>query len=263
MYPDIETQVSNSYLEQILTGVVQPPCLIGGWAVYYTLNDNFKKATLREYPYSRDIDLGFHFDPKWTRKEFEESSYAKTVAILEDKMKFESQNYRFVKRHHMDDGRPLTEEQARHIEQHQIFSMYIDMLVDTKDPKRHKIAGFTVLEEPMLKGVFSRNEYVERELFGVKVRIPNSQLLTKIKLMSLPSRPQEDKKLKDLMDICGLLMYSGEAPLDLKRTKSDLTMAKKFTRVFEKTSKDDWKRIAAMLGSTDTIVKRTARQYVV
>src|ERR1700733_1436325 len=113
MYPDIETRVSNSYLERILTGVAQPPCLIGGWAVYFTLNDNFNKSTgINEYPGSRDIDLGFHFDPKWTRKEYENSSFAKTVAILEDKMMFESRNYRFVKRHHVDDGRPLTEEDA-------------------------------------------------------------------------------------------------------------------------------------------------------
>jgi hypothetical protein len=262
MYPNIETQISQSYLSQILTGVIQPPCLIGGWAVYFTVNDRFHQSTQRDYPGSRDIDLGFHLDPNWTSKQYKDSSFAKTVTKLE-KLGFERESYRFSKRHHMDDGRELSEEEAKQIDQYLIFNMFVDLLVDSKDSRRHKLAGFTVLEEPMLEGVFSLKEYTEKELFGVRVLMPNPQLLTKIKCKSFPGRPEEDKKIKDLMDICGLLLYSGESPQDLKETKSDKEIGRNFKEALKDVSETDWNRLSNSLAFPVSVLKRIALQIVV
>ncbi len=196
MYPNIETSVSQGYLSQILNGVSQPPCLIGGWAVYYTVNDNFRKNKMHDYQGSRDIDLGFHFDPNWTRKQFQSSSYNATIIKLR-KMGFEEVSYRYFKQHSMEDGHQLTLEEAKTTDQFMIFNMYVDLLVDAKNPKRAmKIAGSTVLEEPLLSAVFSGKESTQRKLFGIRVTMPGPHLLTKIKLKSFPGRPEEDKKSK-------------------------------------------------------------------
>ena len=55
-----ETDFSRNYLREILNGISQPPCLMGGLSVYYVVNDRFREVTGRDYLGSRDIDLGFH-----------------------------------------------------------------------------------------------------------------------------------------------------------------------------------------------------------
>jgi hypothetical protein len=117
LYEDSETEFSRRYLKEILGALPQPFCLLGGWAVYLTLNDSFKKATGREYPGSRDIDLGFHLDPQWKRKEFKASSFGMAVAKIQS-MGFESESFRFVKRYHRSEKRELTpagEEEATQV----------------------------------------------------------------------------------------------------------------------------------------------------
>ncbi|MFI5419417.1 MAG: hypothetical protein ACHQ1H_00470 [Nitrososphaerales archaeon] len=258
MYSSIETRVSEAYLSQILTGVSQPPCLIGGWAVYYTVNDNFRKAKLHDYLGSRDIDLGFHFDPFWTKKQFQSSSYNATITKLL-KMGFEEISYRYFKQHSMEDGHQLSPEEAKTTDQFMIFNMYVDLLVDTKNPNRNKVAGFTVLEEPLLSAVFSGKESTQKKLFGIMVTMPSPSLLTKIKLKSFPGR-EEDKKLKDLMDICALLQYSGQDPPNFTSSKSDQTIRENYLKTLDDISNKDWGTVARSLDSDTSLIKRIARR---
>jgi len=162
MYPKSETDFSWSYLTQIIRRVPQPCCLIGGWSVYLTVNQAFEKKTGRSYVGSRDIDLGFHFDPDWSQKEVKSSPFSMAVKEIEA-MGFEPQGSRFVKQYHHSQKRELTQEEKRHLPSYEIFNLYIDILVDSDDPKRFKKAGFNVMEEPLLNGVFrwereNRNE---------------------------------------------------------------------------------------------------------
>src|SRR5712664_3601699 len=157
MYPKTETDISWSYLRQILGIVPQPCCLIGGWAIYLTVNPAFEKKTGRIYIGSRDIDLGFHFDPNWNQKEVESSAFSKAITKIQA-MGFEPQGSRFVKQYHHTQKRELTQEEKRTLPSYEIFNLYIDVLVDSDDPKRFKKAGFNVMEEPLLNRVFAGKE---------------------------------------------------------------------------------------------------------
>ena len=61
-YTEDETVISKSNLSAVVSNVKGPVCLLGGWAVYATVNQNFSAERGRNYVGSRDIDLGFHVD---------------------------------------------------------------------------------------------------------------------------------------------------------------------------------------------------------
>jgi hypothetical protein len=57
-------------------------CLLGGWAVYYLVNQSFQKATGRSYIGSRDIDLGFHINMDWNQEQLQKLEFATTSKWL-------------------------------------------------------------------------------------------------------------------------------------------------------------------------------------
>ena len=88
MYETYETRISYEYLKTVVDRLVEPVCLIGGWAVYQHVNENFKQATGRDYIGSRDIDIGFHFETDWNEKTLRESAFARSLRIIEDNQVF-------------------------------------------------------------------------------------------------------------------------------------------------------------------------------
>lgn len=257
MYRDAETEFSRNYLREILGSLPKPFCLMGGWSVYLILNEKFQAATGREYPGSKDIDLGFHLDPAWTPKEFKASSMGRAIAKIES-MGFEPRSFRFVKQYHLSEKRELTGEEKRRLPQYEIFNLYVDMLVDSEDPRRLQVAGFDVLDEPLLARVFSGTDSVTTELEGVSVVMPAPRLLMEMKAKSFPGRTADDKRTKDLIDMCGLLLYSGFKP----SFGSGRNTTKNYERAIEKTKEDEWDRVAESLDITSAVAKRTARLYV-
>jgi hypothetical protein len=75
-----------------------------------------------------------------------------------------------------------------------------------------------------------------------------------IKAGSLPRRTPDDKRTKDLIDICGLLLYSGVNPPVLSKT-----FLRKYMQTITSTKSDEWNRVATALDVTTAIAKRTAR----
>jgi hypothetical protein len=258
MYRDNETGFSRDYLKEILSSLPQPFCLMGGWSVYLTLNEKFERTTGREYPGSRDIDLGFHLDPNWTPNEFENSSMGKAIEKIES-MGFEPESFRFVKQYHLSEKRELTVEERRRLPQYEIFNLYIDFLVDSQDPNRFKVAGFNVLEEPLLERVFSGADRVTTKLEGVDVVMPSPKLLVEMKIKSFPGRTQDDKRTKDLIDLCGLLLFSGVQPLNILKNPEGLGILDRYERALEKTKEEEWERAALSLDLTASAVRRAAR----
>jgi hypothetical protein len=254
MYRDAETDFSRNYLKEILGSIQQPFCLMGGWSVYLTLNEKFQRATGREYPGSKDIDLGFHLDPEWTPKEFKASPMGKAIPKIES-MGFVPESFRFVKQYHLTEKRELTAEEKKHLPQYEIFNLYIDLLVDSKDPKRFKVAGFNALEEPLLEGVFSGSDSVTTNIEGVNIVMPAPRLLMEMKVKSFPGRTADDKRTKDLIDLCGLLLYSGFKPPSL----GGPNLLENYENAVEKTKDDEWNRVAASLDITTAVAKRMAR----
>jgi hypothetical protein len=62
--------------------MTQPVCLMGGWAVYLTMNAKFNEINGRNYIGSRDIDLGFHIDPRWSAEQLQKSALSQSANIL-------------------------------------------------------------------------------------------------------------------------------------------------------------------------------------
>ena len=258
MSPDSAVEFSRRYLREIISAVPQPCCLIGGWSVYLTLNEKFENATGREYIGSRDIDLGFHFDPKWNQKEFENSPFSKAIAKI-SAMGFEPESYRFVKRFHLAEKRELTPEEARRLPLYDIFNLYIDVLVDSTSPTRFKRAGFTVLEEPLLSKVFAGKDQVATKLDGIKVTMPSPQLLMEMKVRSFPLRTADDKKTKDLLDLCALLLYSGLKPSMVNNNPEGGKVTARYAKAIDNTTKEEWKYVSESLGISESEARRIAR----
>jgi hypothetical protein len=62
MYEPKEIELSKYYLKEVIESIDEPIVVLGGWAVYFLVNDKYKETTGREYIGSRDIDLGFNME---------------------------------------------------------------------------------------------------------------------------------------------------------------------------------------------------------
>jgi len=74
MYPSREVELSQQHLKELFRGEPEP-CLLGGWAVYLSVNERFRASMGRDYIGSRDIDLGFHINPEWSVTELQNSAF--------------------------------------------------------------------------------------------------------------------------------------------------------------------------------------------
>ena len=83
LYSATETDTSYKYLQQIVKILDEPICILGGWAVYLTVNTNFKKAEGRNYLGSKDIDLGFHIDKSLEKSKLKNTAMAKSLEKIE------------------------------------------------------------------------------------------------------------------------------------------------------------------------------------
>ena len=83
LYDERITNFSLKNLKTIADLIDFPICLCGGWAVYFTINDIYKKKKNREYIGSQDIDIGFSLKPMLTKNELESTNLFKIIEILE------------------------------------------------------------------------------------------------------------------------------------------------------------------------------------
>ncbi len=44
LYENYEAEISKDNLSTVLSQVAKPVCLLGGWAVYLTVNENYKRV---------------------------------------------------------------------------------------------------------------------------------------------------------------------------------------------------------------------------
>ncbi|MEK6955311.1 MAG: hypothetical protein AABW52_01495, partial [Nanoarchaeota archaeon] len=178
-------------------------------AVFFQVNDKFQKAQGRPYLGSRDVDLGFHIKKDSTIEELKNSSLAKSIKILENKLKFKPLSFRLVKEIHTEKDEEIKEGEIVPI--HFIFPMYIDTLVDNIPKNFKEVFKFSPADEPLLNYAFENEEYREElKEFNKKLWLPKPELLLATKLNALKYRDKEHKKIKDICDIFALIWYSKE-----------------------------------------------------
>lgn len=207
-YLDYECEISKSRLREIFTSVKGPVCLLGGWAVFLTANERFSKEHGYEYSGSRDIDLGFHVDPRWSRQELGRSAIAQSSRILEGSG-FTGLGSRFMMHYDVDTKRPLPLEKSVKVPMHQIFPLYVDLMGDSTHADAREVIGFPLLAEPRLAYVFGGGESASVEDMGCRFVLPSPWILAATKISSVTGRTAGHKRYKDVSDLYAVLMYSG------------------------------------------------------
>lgn len=212
-YADRLIRISEQELEKVLKVIEPPAALIGGWAVHFHVNDKFKEEQARDYIGSRDIDLGFKVDPTWKPSEIKEKAVGRSLRKIEE-LSCTKSRFGYEVNFHRETMNRLTEDDAKKLPMHQIFTVSVDILPDNQNLRNFEEAfGFQPPAEPLLKHVFEKErakilkEYVVWELSD-SVFIPNPEVLAVMKICSLPDREKGHKRAKDLADLYSILWYT-------------------------------------------------------
>jgi len=255
VYAEFETRTSYKYLQRVISALQEPICILGGWAVFLHVNKNFQKAQGRPYLGSRDIDLGFHFDKDATFEQMKNSSLAKSMELLQKKLKFKPISFRLLKEVHTETEEEIAEAQI--IPAHFVFPMYIDLLVDNIPPKFKETFHFQPADEPLLRFVFENSEYRRGlEQFKKKLWLPKPELLLATKINALKHRDKEHKKTKDICDIFALLWYSKEKPQDLKKKITQFVSFKKINSSLSTITKTDYEKASQQINHSAEEIRR-------
>lgn len=257
MYEPHEIEISYKYLKTVVGRLEEPICLIGGWAVYHMVNKKFKKATGRDYIGSRDIDLGFHFEKDWNEKELRESSFAKSIRIIEKELGFVPVGFRYLKEFHIETEKELSEYEVKATPLHFVFPLYIDPVVDIIHLKFYEVFKFNPVDEPLLEMVFrdKANRMTEKS-FGKNLWLPKPHILLATKLNSVIGRDKEHKRLKDIADIFALFWFTNVEISEIKSSLLEFYERENIKRIISAISRQDIKDVASITGFSEGEVER-------
>lgn len=239
----------------VFSQMKEPVCLLGGWAVYLTVNTKFNESNGRNYLGSRDIDLGFHIDPNWSSTDLEKSAFAQSVKILKSRG-FNGLGSRFVKYYDINTKKELSEAESRKKPSYEMFQLYVDPMVDNIHKAAQKIVGFPLLDEPLLSHVFAGQKFTSLSDFGGKFRLPTPEILISTKLKSVPSRNKDDKRIKDISDIYAILWYSDIELLELKEKVQKILDVPSISAVVSKFTQDEYDAVSNAIGIGSDEVSR-------
>jgi len=208
LYDQIETDSSREALEELASLLPQPVVLLGGWAVFLTVNDSYKESVGRDYLGSKDVDLGFHIESGWSLEELRVSSYAIALKAIEKCGYIPAGTSRYYKIIHKETGKILSEREASKIPIHNLFYLYLDPIVDIIHPEHDRLFSIKPIDEPLLAKAFSEGHFSTVQMGTSKIKIPDTCTLLGTKLASFPNRDREHKRIKDACDIYSLLWHS-------------------------------------------------------
>ena len=175
--------------------------MLGGWAVYLTVNKDYQEEYGQNYHGSKDIDLGFHIDRSWNINQLKSSPFTKSVTNLE-KEGFIPISQRYVK-HFKEDGTELSEQASKKVSHAFMFDLFVDPIVDNMHDDIKEVVGFTPIDEPLLSQVFLNKKCTILKLSDVEVVVPNPEVLLATKINSVNKRTKNHKRIKDIADIYG------------------------------------------------------------
>lgn len=262
LYQNYETEVSIRNLREITDILQQPQCLLGGWAVYLTVNKNFKRENGRNYQGSRDIDLGFHINENANADSIENSLLYKTIEVLE-KNGFTAISQRYAKCYHTETKKELSLEESKKIPMSFLFYHYIDPIVDYQHPLLIELCGFTAIDEPLLKEVFERQRYRIMKFEGFEFMIPNPEILLGCKINSVNNRSKEDKKIKDIADIYALIWYSHVKSITIKNRLLKIIDRDKIQLTLSSFTNEDYEKASNAIGIDERTMKLVVESFLI
>ncbi len=250
MFDSREIEVSRKYLKEAIEAIEEPIVILGGWAVYFLVNDKYKETTGREYIGSRDIDLGF----KMENEHLDISSFGRSFKVLVEALGFRPQSFRLFKEIHTETGEVLEGDKSKDIPSYQIIQIYVDLIVNSIPTGFRDSFGFTPIDEPLLNPVFeNKTNRIELEEFGRIIWVPTPEILLATKVKSYPSRDKDHKRIKDACDIAALLLFSSE---DIKKGGLTKLLDSEFLDKFKNTLiKQDIEQVAEIIGIDPTTIE--------
>lgn len=199
----METEASKRILLELLDELKPGKSfgLVGGWAVHSLVNEDFLRATGREFLRSRDIDVFIDCRGGFPRE------FARAVK----KIGFAPGGYRF--RYMLildrDSMGKLDEREAREKQTFELIYVFLDVLGNEESDAigvwPNEIVG-KMIDETAMKVL---------AIDGRQVFVPREDLLLLLKTDSFLQRETKEKRMKDACDIYGLLFYSQSKILDV------------------------------------------------
>jgi len=219
IYDPLETEASRKILLELLDELKPGENfgLVGGWAVHSLINENFLRATGREFLRSRDIDV--FIDCK--------SNFPRQFARAMKKIGFAPGEYRFrctliLDR---DSMKKLSEGEARRKQAFELIYVFLDVLGNGESDE------VGVWPNEIVTEMIDRKAMRLLAIDGRKVFVPEEDFLFLLKVDSFLKRETKEKRMKDACDLYGLLFYSSEKILEL--LKRDPWKSKIATRGLE------------------------------
>jgi len=216
LYEPYEVDYSYKSLLAIVKALDFPVCIIGGWAVYYTVNEHFEQEQGRAYLGSKDIDIGFFINKALAQDELKRTQFGEFIELLEE-LGFQPSTFRYYRDVHIETGEYLTPEESRKTPSHNICRIYIDPIVNYVHPCFRDVFGFSPIDEPLISAVFEdENNRVELKEFNGLVLLPKPEILLATKIKTAPTRTIDEKLIKDVCDMYAVSWYSGEDFRDIR-----------------------------------------------
>ncbi len=195
----IISEISFNEMKKIWKRLKHLAIIIGGWASHFLINDKFYEWKKIHYIGSRDIDFGIR---------------ARDLGKVSQRLKalgYKPLNFRFYKIFDRITKKQISEEIASKKPLHEIFYLYVDLLLDEKVAK-----NVTFFSDPLLKFSFDNALFIEIDEF----KIIRAEPLVLLKLRCLKEMDKE-KRIKDMLDIL-LTVNLADFDLQLFRELSDL-----------------------------------------
>lgn len=196
IYDPSETEASKRILLELIDELKlnEGFGLVGGWAVHSLINEEFLRATGREFLRSRDIDVFIDCRGDFPRE------FARAVK----KIGFAPGEYKFrytliVDRDSMD---KLSEREARKKQAFELIYIFLDVLGNQESD------AIGVWPNEIVNKVIDEKAMKVLTMEGRQVFVPKEDLLLLLKVDSFLQRETKEKRMKDACDIYGLLSYS-------------------------------------------------------
>lgn len=189
MYDPIETDLSLKELAAIFRECSKgiPVCVIGGWAAYLYVNENYKRAFGQDYMGSRDIDI--FFDPEKAEE------FSRVIA----KRGFTKNGFyfRYEKIYDRESKAFITQEQAKQKPVFNLLYIFLDLF---SNKKTQQLDCWWDLEPLKKVSFFNIGKFVAADI----------DTLVASKCVALFARDKADKENKDACDLYALIRYSGK-----------------------------------------------------
>ena len=182
MYDTLETDLSFEYLCKI--SKIKNAIIVGGWAVYFYVNENYRRAFGIDYLKSRDIDV------------FIKSKFLPSFLQDIKKLGFIPSSYffRYELVYSRDRGKIVDKKTSKQLPIHNLVYVFLDMFTDKQSKKAWGIE------------ILNKSKVVKFD----DMNIVDINTLLELKCYSFFERDKLDKELKDACDIYSILIYSGK-----------------------------------------------------